>query len=226
MKKPISKIWLVAQFIIAIPVMMLVLFWPAGTLNWVEGWIYLVLQLGYASIMALYFLKHNPELIRKRMEMKIPPRLWDKIVMIPFIIGMIALIIVPGFDVVRYKWSSIPVYWEVIGFLGFIITSYLLFLVMKVNSYLLKTVEIQKDHKVVSTGPYAYVRHPMYSVAIIMVFSIALALGSLYALIPAAASSFALIIRTQFEDKTLQKELEGYTEYTKKVTYKLIPGIW
>ena len=90
----------------------------------------------------------------------------------------------------------------------------------------MKTVEIQKDHKVVSTGPYAYVRHPMYSAAIIMVFSIALALGSLYALIPAAASSFALIIRTQFEDKTLQKELEGYTEYTKKVTYKLIPGIW
>jgi len=226
MKKPISKVKLVAQFILAIPVMMLILFWPAGTLNWPEAWIYIVLQLGYATIMALYFLKTNPELIRKRMEMKIPPKLWDKVVMIPVVLSMTALMIVPGLDVIRYKWSSIPVYWEVIGFFGFAISSYLLFLVMKENSYLLKTVEIQKDHKVVSTGPYGFVRHPMYLFAIIMIFSIALALGSLYALIPAGISSLGLIIRTHFEDKLLQKELKGYKEYTKKVAYKLIPGIW
>jgi len=90
----------------------------------------------------------------------------------------------------------------------------------------LQTVEIQKNQKVVSTGPYKYIRHPMYSTSIIMVFNIALALGSLYAMIPAGLSSLALIIRTYFEDKTLQKELKGYKEYTKKTKYRLLPGVW
>ena len=97
---------------------------------------------------------------------------------------------------------------------------------MKVNSYLLKTVEIQKNQKVVSKGPYKYVRHPMYSSSILMVFSIALALGSLYTLIPAAITAIALIIRTQLEDNTLSKELKGYKAYQKKVKYRLIPGVW
>ena len=97
---------------------------------------------------------------------------------------------------------------------------------MKVNSYLLKTVEIQKNQKVVSSGPYSYVRHPMYSSAILMVFSIALALGSVYTLIPAAITTLALSIRTSLEDKTLQKELKGYKAYTKKVKFRLVPWVW
>lgn len=206
--------------------MILILFWPAGTLNWPEAWIYLVLQLGFSTAVAIYLNKHDPSLLQKRMQMRIPPKLWDKIIVIPFGLAMIALLIVPGFDAIRYGWSDIPFYFEIIGFIGFIISSYLLFLVMKENTYLLKTVEIQKNHKVVQTGPYAYVRHPMYSAVIIMVFSIALALGSLYTLIPAFLASLSLAIRTSLEDLTLQKELTGYKNYTKKVTYKLIPHIW
>ena len=156
-----SKPMLVLQFLIAIPVMMAVLFWPAGTLKWAEAWIYIVIQLVYATLLTLYFLKHNPEMIKKRMELKFPPRLWDKIVMFFVVAAMTSLMIVPGFDAVRYGWSSIPVYIEVIGFIGFILSSYWIFLVMKVNSYLLKTVEIQKNQKVVSAGPYGIVRHPM-----------------------------------------------------------------
>ena len=213
------------QFLLAIPVMVLILFWPAGTLRWAEAWIYIILQLGYSVIMVLYFLKHNPEIIKKRMEMKLPSRLWDRVVMIPVILAMISLLIIPGLNV-RYNWSNIPIYIEVIGFIGFLTSSYLIFLIMKENSYLLKTVEIQKGQKVVSTGPYSIVRHPMYSASILMVFSIALALGSLYALIPAALASFFLIIRTHLEDNTLKKELKGYKDYTKRTKYRLLPKIW
>jgi len=226
MSKQVSKTMLILQFILSIPIMVAILFWPAGTLLWPEAWIYIILQLGYAIILTLYFLKHDPELIKKRMEMKIPPKLWDKLIMAPLILVMTSLMIIPGLDAIRYGWSSIPLYLEVIGFIGFLLSSYWIFLVMKENSYLLKTVEIQKNQKVVSSGPYKYVRHPMYSSAIIMFFSIALALGSLYALIPAALSSIALIIRTHFEDKTLQKDLKGYKEYIKKTRYRLLPGFW
>ena len=222
----ISKPALILKFIIAIPVMIAILFWPAGTLRWTEGWIYTIIQLSFGAMTTIYFLKHDPELIKKRMETKLPPKLWDKLIMLPVIIAMTALLITPGFDAVRYQWTNIPIQIEILGFILFALSLYWTFLVMKENSYLLKTVEIQKDQKVVSTGPYAIVRHPMYAAAIIMVFSIALALGSLYTLIPAALVSLLLAIRTQLEDKTLQKELKGYKAYTNKTTYKLIPGIW
>lgn len=220
-----SKVMISIQFILAIPVMMAILFWPAGTLRWAEGWIYLILQLLYAAIIALYFLKHNPGMIKTRMEMKLPPKLWDRIVMLPVIVAMTALLIVPALNV-RFGWSSIPVYLKAIGFVGFLISSYWIFLVMKENSYLLKTVEIQKNQKVVSTGPYRYVRHPMYSCAIIMAFALALALGSVYSLIPAAIVSVSLGVRTFLEDKTLQNGLKGYKAYTKKTRYRLLPYFW
>lgn len=226
MPTKISKPLLALQFLTAIPVMMVIVFWPAGTLRWIEGWVYIILQLGYALLLTFYFLKHDPGMIQKRMQMKVPPKLWDRMVMLPFISAMIALLIVPGFDVIRYSWSSLPVYIELIGFFGFILASYWIFLVMKENSYLLKTVEIQKDQKVVSTGPYAIVRHPMYSSIIVMVFSIALALGSLYSLIPAGIATIFLLIRTHFEDMMLQNELKGYKEYTRKTRYRIVPGIW
>jgi len=226
MKTKISKLNLFIKFIIAIPVVMAVLFWPAGTLNWTEAWIYLIIQFGFSGIYTIYFLKHDPQLIQKRMEMKMPPALIDKIIMIPFSITATAVLIVPGFDVIRYQWSSLPIYVEVIGFVGFLVCSYFLFLVMKENSYLAKVVEVQKDHKVISTGLYKYIRHPMYAVVIPMFFFIALALGSLYALIPAVLTAIFLIIRIPFEEKTLIKDLKGYKEYTKKTKYRLIPKIW
>ena len=221
----LSKPMIIIQFLLAIPVMMAILFWPAGTLRWTEAWIYIIIQLGYSVIMVLYFLKHNPNMIKTRMEMKLPPKLWDRIVMIPVILAMISLLIIPGLDL-RYNWSNIHIYIETLGFIGFLTALYWIFLVMKENSYLLKTVEIQKNQKVVSTGPYSIVRHPMYSASILMIFSIAFALGSLYALIPAALSSLFLIIRTHLEDNTLKKELKGYKAYTKKTKYRLLPNIW
>jgi protein-S-isoprenylcysteine O-methyltransferase Ste14 len=225
MKKPISLPAMILKFIIAIPIMMAILFWPAGTLRWTEAWIYIIIQLGYAVILTAYFWKRSPELIKARMETKLPPKLWDKLVMLPVILAMIALLIIPGFDL-RYQWSSVPIYLEVMGFIGFILSLYLLFLVMKENAYLIKTIEVRKGQKTITTGPYKYIRHPMYAGSIIMVFSIALALGSIPTFIPAAITSIALIIRTYLEDNTLKKDLKGYKAYQKKTRYRLLPWVW
>ena len=206
--------------------MMLVMFWPAGTLNWPEAWVYLILQLAMSIFMTIYFLKHDPGLIQKRMEVKVPPKLWDKMVMTPFVIAMISLLIVPGFDVVRYEWSSIPIYLEILGFIGFSIAMYGMFLGMKANPFCIKTVEIQEGHKVASTGVYSYVRHPMYSSAILMMFSIPLALGSVYALICAGVASVLLVVRTVFEDRMLRAELDGYKAYAGRVKWRLLKGVW
>lgn len=226
MKKNISSLNIVLRFILAIPIMIAVIFWPAGTLNWWEGWIYLIGQLGFTTFLAIYLYRNSPELLQKRMAVEAPTRLWDTLIMIPFITSFVAVLIVPGFDVIRYEWSQMPLFLEVIGFLGFAVSQYIMFAVMRENAFLLKTVEIQKDQKVVSTGPYAIVRHPMYSSVLIMAISIPLALGSLYGLIPGLFTCLFITIRTELEDRTLRQELDGYKAYTKKVGYKLIPGLW
>lgn len=225
MKNTFSVPLMILRFAISIPCMMAMLFWPAGTLYWVEGWAYLILQTGYSGILAVYFMKKDPDLIKKRMEMKIPPKLWDKFVMAPLVLSMFFLLIIPGFNV-RFGWSDVPLLVEILGFGGFTLSLYWIFLVMKTNSYLFKTVEVRKGQKVVSTGPYALVRHPMYSSAILMVMCIPLALGSYHSLLISLFCSSLFVIRTQLEDKTLQKELKGYAAYTKKIKYKLIPGVW
>jgi protein-S-isoprenylcysteine O-methyltransferase Ste14 len=104
----------------------------------------------------------------------------------------------------------------------------LLFLVMRENSFLSRVVEIQKDrgHKVITTGPYAVVRHPMYVAVIVSYLATPFALGSLWTLVPAAAMALVLLIRTVFEDRTLHEELDGYRDYAARVRYRLCPGIW
>lgn len=221
----LSKPMLIIKFIIAVPITIAILFWPAGTLDWPEAWTFLAVLFIFAILLTLYFLKHNPEMIKTRMEMKVPPKLWDRVIMLPFVIIMILLLIIPGLDM-RYQWSSISICIEIIGMACFIMSLYLTFLVMKENSYLLKTVEIKKSQKTVSTGPYKYVRHPMYAATILMTFSIAIALGSYATLIPAALASILITIRAQLEDNTLKKGLKGYKQYSKKVRYRLIPFVW
>lgn len=217
---------LVFLFVIAFFVTAAVLFLPAGTLNWVEAWFYLIIQFSFSGYVAVWALKYSPGLIESRMSGKLPVKTFDKIIMSFFLISMIALILIPGLNV-RYSWSEVPVFVEALGFAGLIVSLYVLFLTMKENPYLSKIVEVQKKRqKVITTGPYSYVRHPMYATMFVFFPAFSLALGSYYGLIPAVLSIAFLIVRTYFEDETLQKELEGYKAYAKKVRYKLIPKIW
>jgi protein-S-isoprenylcysteine O-methyltransferase Ste14 len=155
-------------------------------------------------------------------------KVWDKVILLISTIVFVPFLILPGLDAVRFQWSSIPPLIKMVGFIGIILSLILVFWVMRENTYLSRIVEIQKErgHRVITTGPYQYVRHPMYFGVIVLFFSIPVALGSLWSLIPSAVLTLLILIRTYLEDKTLREELEGYKSYAEKVRYKIIPGIW
>jgi len=140
----------------------------------------------------------------------------------------IAYLVLPGFDAVRHQWSHVPLGVKVICFILLIASFIWISWIMKENTFLSRFVEIQKErgHKVITTGPNRFVRHPMYIGAAILMICLPIALGSLYALIPLVFCIIFVIIRTALEDKTLHNELEGYAEYAKRTKYRLIPGIW
>ena len=216
-----SIIWAAALF--ALP------FAGAGTFAWPEGWAYIIIQFSIWGGMTLWMTKNNPELMRVRAELwKRTVKPWDKAIMISLLAGFMLLFLIPGIDAVRYQWSQVPFVFKIIGFVGTIISNGLMFWVIKVNPYSSAAVEIQKErgHKVITTGPYRYVRHPMYVGGILWAASIPLALGSLITFIPVILLTPLLVARTYLEDKTLHKELDGYTAYAEKVKYRLIPGVW
>lgn len=208
------------------------LMWPAGNWYWWEAWVVIVLWGVYGFVMIVYLLRYDTELLSERMKF-VPidkeQKIWDKIIMLIFFIAGISLYIVPGFDVVRYEWSeSLPLWMKVLAMLVHLPCFVLLAWVMRENTYLSQVVKIDEErgHKVITTGPYALVRHPMYIVIVVLLFAIPIALGSRFALILAMFLTVLLIVRTYLEDRTLHAELEGYPEYAKKMPYRLIPEIW
>ena len=206
--------------------------WPAGTWQWWEAWVIVGLWSIYGFVMTDYLLRHAPALLAERLKF-VPlhkdQKIWDKVIMLLFFIAGIGLYLVPGFDVVRYEWSeSLPLWMKVLAMLVHLPCFVLLAWVMRENTYLSQVVKIDEErgHKVITTGPYALVRHPMYIVIIVLLFAVPVALGSRFALILAMFLTVLLIVRTYLEDRTLHAELEGYPEYAKKTPYRLIPGIW
>lgn len=208
------------------------LLWPAGTWRWWEAWVLIVMWVVYGAVMTHYLLQHDPILLAERLKL-VPihkeQKYWDKLLMSVFFIGGIGLYLIPGFDVMRYEWSEpLPEWMRILALLIHLPCFLLLGWVMRENTFLSQVVKIDKDrgHKVVTTGPYALVRHPMYTVVIVLLFAVPVALGSRYALVLAVFLTLLLIIRTNFEDRTLHEELKGYPEYAKQTRYRLIPGIW
>jgi len=215
---------LVSGFFLLPPILLV----PAGKVAWPEAWIYCVLSYIYAIPASMWILKNSPDLLQKRMAFEWPKKTWDLFFMIGFLPGALALFIIPGLDAVRYQWSDVPLTLKATGFIGLALSMNLTFLAMKENPFSSKIVEIQKDkgHRVITTGPYRHVRHPMYVAVIFMFFSYSLALGSYYSLITSLYMTILFIFRTSFEDRTLQEELAGYSDYVKTTRFKLLPGIW
>ena len=240
-KEPFKeKIGLILKFIGGILVQIPIIFIPAWTIKWAEGWMWIGIFTVYAVGLSAYLLKHDIELLKKRMTYKLPSQKWDRYIMYGFFITIPSIWIIPGFDF-RFGWSpsassgiflwtNITWWVELIGIVGTSVSLLIIFFVMKHNTYLARIVEIQDGqeggHKVITTGPYRVVRHPMYGAFSLMLLCVPLLLGSYYGLIPAVLSAALLVTRTVFEDKMLHKELEGYTEYAQKTRYRLIPGIW
>jgi protein-S-isoprenylcysteine O-methyltransferase Ste14 len=204
-------------------------FGSAGTLAWFQAWLYMVIQFLFWTVTAVWMKKHNPQLLKERMVfLKPAAKNWDKIIIVTSTAVFIPYLLVPGLDAVRYRWSTVPPAVAVLGFVGVIFALFVMAWVIRVNAYLTRFVEVQRErgHKVITSGPYQYVRHPMYAGLIILLYSIPVALGSLWTLIPASILTLLFVIRTYLEDQTLHEDLEGYNSYSTKVKYRLLPGVW
>jgi len=203
---------------------MLLFFPPAGTWVYWQAWVYMAVLLIPMCVVLIYLLKNDPELLERRMRMREERREQRLIIKISYIFFLLAFLL-PGFDV-RFGWSNMPV-WAVITadvsvFLGYGI----FFRVMQVNSYASRVIEVASGQKVIDTGLYAVVRHPMYLGAILLYVASPLALGSYWAAIPAVLIIPLLAARILDEESTLEKDLPGYLEYKQKTRYRLIPFVW
>ena len=212
---------------IGTPIYAAVLFVPAGDWRWTSGWLFLALLMGYVGYQSYYTYKHDPGLAEERRRSTWPERGWDRAIISVLYPALIATIVVPCLDH-RFGWSDLPLWLQALGF-GLIAASFwAIFLVMRENSFLSASVRIQEErgHKVITTGPYALVRHPMYVASAGFCLGIPLALDSIYGLVPGLLSIAMLVLRTVIEDRTLHAELEGYPEYAAKTRYRLVPGLW
>ena len=224
---PLTK--LVVRFAIVFILMPLLFFSTAGTVRWPVAWVYLIGQFMFSVSIVAWLNKNNPDLLRERMTfMKKSGKSWDKPIVLAFTALSVALYALPGLDAVRYHWTYVPPTIQLVAFAGLVAGSALVFRVMQVNTFLTPLVEIQRDrgHTVVSTGPYAYVRHPMYAGMTISMISLPLFLGSLWTLAIAGVILTLLFVRTYIEDRTLHRELPGYAEYAQRVRYRIVPGVW
>ncbi len=223
-----SKIKNIIRGIALLGSLMALFFGSAGTFNWPEAWIFLFLYAAAVTGMVSWLKKNDPDLLKERMSRRKDAKTWDKIILVTYSVLVMIMLAFAGLDAVRYQWTPVPLSVKISGFLGFIPAYILIFWTMTQNPYLSEVVRIQEErgHKVCTTGPYKYVRHPMYLGVIIFILCLPLALGSFFALFFSAAIILVFFIRTALEDKTLQKELSGYKEYAKEVRYRLIPGVW
>ena len=225
-----TTVWL--SFIIRMLLFAVALMWPAGTWYWWEAWVMVAMWTVYGVLITLYLLRHDPALLAERLKplpINREQKTWDKALMLVFVITAVGLYILPGFDVVRFNWSEPLQLWIRLGAMLLHAPCFILLaLVMRENTYLSQVVKIDqdRDHRVINSGPYAVVRHPMYSAVVILLFATPAALGSRYALILAAALTALLVVRIYLEERTLHQELEGYTEYARQTRYRLLPGIW
>jgi len=199
-------------------------FLSAGTFAYWEAWAYLAILFVPMTFVLIYFLKNDPELLERRMRFKEKEKK-QKLVQSIATFYFLTAYLLPGLDK-RFGWSHPPDA-AIITALILVLAGYtLFFFVLKENSYASRIVEVEEDQKVITSGPYSYVRHPMYSgVSIMYIFS-PLALGSYWAMIPTVLLPIFLGIRIHDEEKILLKELKGYREYKEKVKYRMIPGLF
>ena len=220
-----AQAWL--SLVILAVVMGLLLFIPAGTIHYWQAWVYLLIFMGASLLTTLYLMKKDPALLNRRMRggPTAEKRRTQKLIMLFTSICFIALLVVPALDH-RFRWSAMPLSCVIAGDILVAIGFYFIFLVYKENTFTSATIEVAADQKVISTGPYAIVRHPMYASALLYLAGTPLALGSFWGLLALLAMIPFLIWRLYDEESFLAENLPGYAEYQKKVRHRLIPFIW
>jgi protein-S-isoprenylcysteine O-methyltransferase Ste14 len=214
--------------LVALAVAMGVLiFVPAGTVRYWQGWVYLGIFMGASLLTSLYLLKKDTALLQRRLRggPTAEKETTQKIIMVFTSIGFIALLVVPSLDY-RFGWSPVPLSLVIAGDVLVAAGFYFIFLVYRENTFASATIQVAENQKVVSTGPYALVRHPMYASAFLYLIGTPLALGSYWGILALVFMLPFLIWRLLDEERFLARNLAGYTEYQKKVPYRLVPHVW
>ena len=212
----------------SVVIMGIMLFLAAGRLDWTAAWVYLALNMLIVGTVGMYVARRNPDVINERGRIGREVKSWDLVLMTAYTLMLFVLLIVAGLDGVRFGWTTMHVAVQAVGVLGMVLAMVCSYWAMLSNPFLSTIVRIQDDrgHRVATTGPYHFVRHPMYVGVIVLWLSTALILGSWWALVPGLLIAVIFVIRTALEDRMLQTELPGYADYAKQVRYRLVPGVW
>lgn len=212
------------KFVLGIVIVGLLIFVPAGTLDYVNGWIFMGVLFIPMFIVGCVMMIKNPKLLRSRLDSKEKQkeqRLVIKLSGLMFIIGFV----LAGLDF-RFKWIILPSWVCYVSSFIFILSYIMYGEVLRENTYLARTIKVDKNQSIVDTGLYGFIRHPQYSSSIILFLSMPFILGSLVSFFVFLLYPLLIVMRIINEEKVLEKELEGYKDYMKKVKYRIIPFIW
>lgn len=204
-----------------------VLFLVAGTLAWPAAWVFLILFYGFVIVTVRLLSRHNPALLEERMSVFKPNPKRDTMFLLVCAVSIVWLVVMP-LDAVRFHWSQIPFWLQVVGALVLVGSFAFMYLAFRENAYLTPTVRIQEErgHAVVSTGPYRYVRHPMYTGFHLFFIGLPLLLGSAFGLVFALVVIGLFVRRAVLEERLLREDLPGYDAYMLQVTSRFIPYVW
>ena len=214
----------ITKFLLGVLLVGLLLFLPAGTLDWFGGWMLMAILFVPMFCAGIVMMIKNPGLLASRLDAK------EKRSKQSAVVKLSGLMFLCGFIVaglgVRFGWYMLPMPVCIVGAVLFIIAYMLYAEVLRENTYLSRTIEVQEGQKVIDTGLYGIVRHPMYSATLLLFLSMPIVLGSVWSFMIFLVYPFIIAARLKDEEKFLEEELEGYREYKKKVRYRLIPFIW
>lgn len=212
------------KFILGVLLVGLLIFLPAGSLRYQNGWLLMGILFVPMFFAGIVMMIKNPELLKKRLNAK------EKQSEQNLVVKLSGLMFIAGFILAglnfRFGWYMLPKTVSIIAAILFLVAYLLYAEVLRENTYLSRTIEVQENQKVIDTGLYGIVRHPMYSVTLLLFLTIPLVLGSVFSFIVFLAYPFIIANRLKNEESFLEKELDGYAEYKTKVKYRLIPFIW
>ncbi len=220
---------IVSQSLALLVVMVLALFLPAGTLAWPAGWIFVGLFNGFFLAVNIWLSRHDPGLLQERTHLAAADQPgWDKVLFGVLQVCMVGWLSLMALDAGRWHWSHMPVWIQGLGAIILLGSFYLLFLTFRENSYLSAVIRVQgeRGQTVIDTGPYRYVRHPMYAAIVVFAGGTALLLGSWFGLIVGLLPVAVLARRAVLEERTLRQALPDYPAYMGHVRYRLIPYVW
>ena len=212
------------RMVVILPVLV---FLPAWTIRYWQAWVCLFVFSACATAITAYLMKRDPALLERRLKAgaAAEKQMSQKVIQSLAVIGFVALLVIPGLDH-RFRWSVVSPYAAIAGDLLIVVGFLFVTWVFKENSFTSGVIEVAAEQRVITTGPYAWVRHPMYSGSLIMLAGIPIGLGSWYGLLVMIPMTIVIIWRLLDEERFLGENLVGYTEYKEKIRFRLIPAVW